>query len=329
MNPTPSDVHVNAPLTQISIAFQQDAANFVADKVFPVVPVAKQSDRYYTYDRGSFNRDEAKKRAPGTESAGGGYNIDNTPTYYADVWAFHEDVSDQVRANADAVINPDRDATEYVTGKLLLKREKQLMSNYFTTGKWTTDITGVASAPSGVQTIQWSDYTSSDPIVDLRRQITLMLQSTGFKPNTLLLGQQVLDALVDHPDVIDRVKYGQTPGSPATVNENTLAAILGINRVMVSCAIENTAAEGQTNAHSFLAGKGALLTYAAPNPGLKTPTGGYTFAWTGLYGAEATGGRIKKFRMDHIESDRIEGEMAFDLKLVAADLGCFFASIVA
>ena len=79
-NPTARDIHVNAPLTNISIAFLQTADTFVASKVFPMVGVSKQSDRYYTYERGDFNRDEMEKRAPGTESAGGGYNIDNTPT---------------------------------------------------------------------------------------------------------------------------------------------------------------------------------------------------------------------------------------------------------
>ena len=42
-NPTASDVHVNRPLTNISIAYTQDASTFVADKVFPNIPVAKQS----------------------------------------------------------------------------------------------------------------------------------------------------------------------------------------------------------------------------------------------------------------------------------------------
>ncbi|MFN9111239.1 MAG: hypothetical protein ACK5XN_14350, partial [Bacteroidota bacterium] len=80
MTPTPGDVHVNAPLTNISIAFLQNAANFVATRVFPNIPVQKQSDRYYVYERGDFNRDEMQLRAPATASAGGGYTLDNTPT---------------------------------------------------------------------------------------------------------------------------------------------------------------------------------------------------------------------------------------------------------
>ena len=55
--PTPGDVHVNTPLTQISIAYLQQQDQFVAAQVCPVIPVAKQSDRYYVYNRGDFFRD--------------------------------------------------------------------------------------------------------------------------------------------------------------------------------------------------------------------------------------------------------------------------------
>src|SRR5690554_4523754 len=97
-NPTPSDVHVNRPLTTMSLAFMQSADGFVADRVFPNIPVMKQSDTYFTYDRGYFNRVEMKKRAPSTESAGGGYAI-GTDSYNAQVYAFHKDIDDQLRAN--------------------------------------------------------------------------------------------------------------------------------------------------------------------------------------------------------------------------------------
>ena len=76
--PTASDVHVNAALSNISIAYMQEASGFVADKVFPIVPVQRQGDRYFVYNRGDLLRSEAQLRAPGTESAGGGFRLDNT-----------------------------------------------------------------------------------------------------------------------------------------------------------------------------------------------------------------------------------------------------------
>lgn len=330
MQPTPGDVHVNQPLTNLSVAFLQEQKNFVADTVFPNVPVEKQSDRFYTYDRGFFNRDEMQQRAPGTESAGSGYTVDNTPTYYAPVYAFHHDVPDQRRANSDSMLQPDREATELVTLKGLIKREKLWVSKYFAASIWTNDYAGVAAAPGANQTLQWSDAAST-PIEDVRAAMSTVLESTGFEPNKLVLGKRVFDKLIDHPDIVDRLKYGQTNGgnAPALANEEILAQIFGVDQVVIMKAIENTAAEGATNAHSFIGGKKALLAYAAPAPGLMVPTAGYTFSWTGYLGAQAMGQRISRFRMEPLKSDRIEIEMAFDQKLISADLGFFWNTIVA
>lgn len=326
--PTQGDVHVNKPLTNISIAFMQNANNFIADKVFPNIPVQQQSDRYYTYDRAFFNRDEMEERAPNAESAGSGYEVDNTPTYYAPVYAYHHDVPDQVRANVDSVIQPDRDATELVTHKALIKREKLWTSKFFGGGLWTNDYDGVSGTPGANETKQWNDAAAT-PIEDVHAAIDTIMESTGFAPNTLVLGRQVWTALKNHPDIIDRVKYGQTAPGTAKMSLNALADLFEVDRILVMSAIENTAAEGATAAHSFIGGKKALLCYAAPSPGLMTPTAGYTFSWNGHLGAGAMGGRVKKFRMEANAADRVEIEMSFDQKLVAADLGFFWDTIVA
>lgn len=326
--PTSSQVHVDQPLTQISIAFLQDARNFVADQVFPKIGVSKQSDRYYTYDRGEFNRDEMALRAPGTESAGSGYSIDNTPTYYCPVYAMHRDIDDQVRANADSVLSLDREAAEYLSHKALIKKEKLWVSKFFAGGLWTGgDLDGVSATPGAGQILQWND-ASSTPIEDVRAGATAILQSTGMMPNTLVLGHEVFAALLDHPDIIDRLKYGQTPGSPAMAGRDSLAALFGVERLFVMRSIENTAAEGVAADHAFIGGKKALLCYSAPQPGLMTPSAGYTFQWTGMAGG-GEGVRVKRMRMEHLESDRVELQMAFDQKLIASDLGYFWDTAVA
>lgn len=329
--PTPGDVHVNAPLTNISVAFLQNPDKFIADKVFPNVPVSKQSDRYYTYDRGFFNRNEMEKRAPGTETKGIGYSVDSTPSYYCDVWGIHHDIPDQVRSNADSVIGPDRDATALVSHQALIRKEVTWASTYFTTGVWTTDITGVSGVPTGAQALKWSDAAST-PIEDIRLGKRTVAQSTGFEPNKLTLGRAVYDTLVDHPDIVDRVKYGgQTPapgGAPAKPSKAALESLFEVEEILVMNGIQNTAKEGQTNSHSFIGGSHALLTYSTPTPGLMVPTAGYTFSWTGYLGASEGGARVQRFRMQNLGSDRVELELAFQQKVVSADLGYFFSGII-
>lgn len=320
MNPTRGDVHVNRPLTNISIAYIQNADNFIAEKVFPNIPVQKQSDRYFKYERADWFRDDAEKRAPGTESAGGGFRIDNTPSYFADVWALHKDVDDQIRANADAPINMDRDATEYVTQQLMLRREKQWAADYFITGIWTTQKQGVAAAPGANQFLQWDD-ASSTPVEDITTTAIDIAKLTGFKPNTLVLSPYVFNTLKNNADILDRIKYTQR----GTVTTDILASLFEVDRVLVAMATSNKAAEGAVDNYDFVVSdKAALLCYSNPSPSILTPSAGYTFSWTGYLGAGTSGNRIKRFRMEELSSDRIEGEMSFDLKLIAADLGAFF-----
>src|SRR3990167_9444422 len=141
--PTAGDSHIDAPLTNVSIAYMQEQGNFIATRVFPWVPVARQSDKYYIFDKNAWLRDQVQLRPPGTEAAGSGYTLSNT-TYYADVWALRKDIDDQTRANSDAPLDPDRNATNWLTLQMLIRREQEFATSAFATGKWGTDKTVTA-----------------------------------------------------------------------------------------------------------------------------------------------------------------------------------------
>lgn len=332
LRPDSSSVYVNTPLTNISVAYQQNPNLFIANQVFPQIPVQRQGDLYWTYAKGDWFRSNAGLRAPATESQGGGWEV-STASFFANVYAVHKDVDDQTRANAVGQFNLDRDATLWVTRDLLTKRDQEFVDTYFTTGVWSgtgtgVDQTGVASGPTANQFVQFNS-AASDPIGVIRPQITAMQEKTGYRPNTLVMGARVFDALIDHADILDRIKYNGGPTNPALINEQTLAALFGIERVVVARSVQNTAALGAADAMSFIAGKHMALLYANQTPSLLQPSAGYIFSWAGLLGGGAFGTRVKRFRMEHLASDRIEAEMAYDMKVVATDLGAFFATAVA
>lgn len=312
--PTSSQVHVDAILTNISVAYMQQQANFVASRVFPIVPVSKQSDKFFTYTKNDWFRDEAQRRADATESAGGGYGL-STDSYQCDVFAFHKDIGDQTRANADAPIQVDREAAEFVTSRLMLKMETQFVSTFFKTGVWGTDNT-----PSNL----WSDYTSSDPLNDVENAKRAILATTGFEPNTLLLGYDVFKTLKNHPDLVDRIKYT----SSQVITEGLMASLFDVPRVMVAKAVKATNNEGGTAAYDFTHGKNALLCYSAPSAGLLQPSAGYVMSWTGV--SQGLGQTIgtSRIRMEQFKADRIESEVSFDMKVIGADLGYFFSAVV-
>ena len=313
--PTQSSVHVDAILTNISVAYFQQNQNFIATRVFPVVPVSKQSDKFFTYTKNDWFRDEAQRRADATESAGGGYNL-STDSYQADVYAFHKDIGDQTRANADAPINVDREAAEFVTSRIALKMETHFVSNFFTTSIWGTD-----STPTNL----WSDYTSSDPIGDIETGKRTILSTTGYEPNTLVLGYDTFIQLKNHPDLVDRIKYT----SSNVLTEDVMASLFGVPRVMVAKSVKATNNEGAAGAYAFNYGKNALLTYAAPSAGLLQPSGGYIMSWTGVWGGLSQTVGVSRMRMEQFKADRIEAEVAFDMKVIGTDLGYFFSACVA
>lgn len=313
--PSRSTVHVDSVLTNISVAYIQDQNNYIASRVFPVIPVDKQSDLYFTYDKNAWFRDEAQRRAPATESAGSGYGV-STATYTADVFAFHKDVDDQTRANSDSPLNPDADATRFVTSRLLLKKEKQWAADFFVTGVW-----GTSTTPSAL----WDNYSTSDPIDDIETGKQTILTNTGFMPNTLVLGYPVFRQLKNHPDIVDRIKYT----SSENITTAMLARLFEVENVYVAMGTNATNNEGETAAYSLIQGKHALLCYSNPNPGLLAPSAGYTFTWRGVGGAFGSEVGVSRIPMPLVKADRIEAEMAWDNKLVATDLGYIFIDAVA
>ncbi len=319
--PTSVSVHVNRPLTDLSIAFVQEAENFVATQVFGVVPVDKQGNKFFTYDREFFLRAESEKRAPGSETASRGFEV-STSSYFCDEWGVHDIVDPQISRNADTPLQPERDLATVLTQDILIRREKQFQTNFFTTSLWNADTT-----PSTT----W-DNDASTPVSDVKTRNRTMLTNTGRMANRFLQGAKVFDDLTEHPDILDRIKHAAGPGNPATANETTLAMVFGVERVLVARAVENTAAEGATVSTSFINGaRNALLVHAPPNPGLMIPAAGYVFSWTGLLGGNAAAPQIRRIPKDDIASGavKIEAKAAFDMNLVSSLLGEFFSNATA
>jgi Phage major capsid protein E len=327
------DVHVNIPLTNLSEAIIQAEDRFIEDEVFPVVPVPNKSNLYYIFRYGDFYRTDAIQRAPGSETPAVGYAL-QTDTYVCVPWGVHFDIDDQIRSNADSILDLDMAATRRCILDLLIRRETDWASNFFTTGKWTGSSTGSDITPAAT----W-DLVNSTPIEDIRAQTYAVIQATGLDPQVFVAGALTHKRLVDHPDIIDRIKYTQR----GIVTEDLLAAFFEVDKYLVLKAIKATNQEvpaqpktgttttgGPAVATSFIAGgKNALLVYSPSAPGLMVPASGYNFAWTGYLGANAYGGVIRKFRMEALRSDRVEAEIAFAHKQVAAILGVFFSNAVA
>ena len=321
---TPSDVHVDVPLTNLTIAYMQAAENFVADKVFPMVSVSKQSDKYYKYSREGLRDGDVTILAPRTEVNRVGMAL-STDSYFADVRGLGMDFDEQTLANEDTALELRSQGANVLMEKIMIDREVRWASAFFSAGIWGTDIT-----PGNL----WSDYTNSTPIVDVTTgRRTMQLASGGYKPNTMVVGKEVRDVLINHPDILARLNGGSTVANPALITDAKLAEIFEVENFYVMEAVRNTAAEGVTDAFGFIGGKNALLTYTPSTMGLRTPGAGAIFCWDSIPGVSGMGITVESFSDDALKrqqiAELIQVKSSDDMKLIGSEMGYFFEACVA
>jgi len=324
--PDVNDVHVNALLTQMSIAHMNKEENFIADKLFPLVGVDKQSDLFLIYTRGDFfqGSEDAQSmrallRAPGTRAPVAGYGFSNSP-YFCQNFAIGVEIPDELRANADAIFQLDNEATKLATQIQMIRRERAWAVDFMTSGIWGTSVAGTTDF------VKWSDYGGSDPFTDLETGLDTVEGATGVRPNKLAMGAIVWRRLKHHPDLVDRVSGGATTGNPALATRQLLAQILEVDEVLVGRASYRSSAEGASLTMARIFDDDALLLFAEPTPGLMSPSGGVTFYWRPL-----TGGGLqfmRKYRMDPERKDVAENHSYVDQVVTEAQSGYFLGDCV-
>lgn len=313
-----SDVYVSQPLTNVSVSWRADTSEYISTRAFPVVRVKQQSAKYWEIPKGAWFRSAAQKRGRGQESALTEFLVESKDAYYCDLFSLATLIDDRDRANAGTIFELDKPATEFLTGQIELKKEQEFITNHFTTGKWTTDVT---------PTVKW-DQSAATIFADIRAGSSTMKNLTGKRPTKAIFQEHVWDVVQDMPDLVDRIKGASNNNDPAKVTTEQVATILGLDEVLIAGASSNTAKEGLADSFSLLAGKHVLLLHTPKTPAPMTPSAGYTFVWTDLYGVGPEGERVAKMREDKKRSDLIEAEGNWDHKLMSADLGVLIHDVL-
>jgi hypothetical protein len=303
-NPTEGDVHTDAVLSGVSVMYQND--DYIADLVMPVVPVKKESDLYYTYTR-NWRLPEAL-RAAGAEASEVEWNV-STDTYSCLEYALKDMIPDRVRANADNPLDMDVDTTENLVSLIQMLREKRVADIVFAGGNH-----GSTSALTGAN--RWNDYAGSDPIGNVRTAKATVHAASAKIPNTMIVGKQVHDKLLDHPDILERIKYTQR----GVVTEDILAKLFEVDRYIIGKALYDSSTVDASEALTYLWGKSVALIYAEPSPGLKKVSYGYQF--------QSRGFRTKKWRVEGRDGDFIESGEIRDEKVVASACGYLYTTVV-
>ena len=318
--PTGSDMHVDVPLTNLTIGYRN--SGYIADDIFPVINVEKQSDLFYIWEKDYWFRNYVQQRAPGTEYPEAEIDI-ASDSYFTPIYNLAYPINDEDWENADEQLELESTAAEWLADQFVMNREDYMVNNFFKTGVWGKDITGVSSAPGTNQFRQWNDYANSDPEKDMREMIREIQKKTGIKPNKFIMGPEVMDVLKEHSKLVEKYKYSQI----SILDESEVMEAMRAPMITVGEAIMNTADEGSDFSGSFMWGKNACLMYVAPGPGRRVASAGYTFMWDVGTGSGAQV-RIESVRDELRDRDLKRGKHAFVHKVTGKDLAVFFGAAV-
>jgi hypothetical protein len=270
------DLHVDQNLTQVAINYRPK--NLIADKIAPIVKVAKQSDYYPVWSQADIMRVENANRARGAE-ANKITRAVSSGTYYAENYALKTDLTLEDRVNMDAAFVTELRAgrARFLTGKMGLVWESRV-ANQVTSGSNVGSYTAVASA--------WTDYTTgnSDPVGMIWTGIDVVQDTTGYRPNAILMGSLAWRNFRKHADVIDLLHGDSGQGKPRYASRDQAAQLFEVDKFLVGEAFSNTSDEGQSTALSPIWGDHVLIYYVPEMPTVEEPSFMYTFRWaaTGL-----------------------------------------------
>lgn len=310
---TGRDLHVDRLLSNMAIGFTENAT--IAGTIAPVVTVEKQGDRYTVFSRADAFRTEDAKRSPGTEANKISRSV-SSDTYYAQNYALKYPVTIEDRENADPVFRQRliNDAASYVSRKLALGWEQRVATLVFNAAN--------VGSSSGVDSA-WSAASASNPIGDIQQALDNVQDSTGTRPNRLVMGLKAWRSLRRNDQILNRL-FGQNNGGGfATTGQ--VAGLLEVESILVGQAFYNSAEEGLAENLLPLWGDSVLGYYVPSAPSRDEPSFMYSFRW-------ATGGLPNMQAERHpfdpkTKSEEVEIGYYQQEKITGAEYGFLIAAV--
>ena len=270
--PQPKDMYADKQLTNVSVKFSNrlNEMGFLADKIFPIVNVDKDTGIYFEFDKANLRVPSNTKRTGRARASEVDYDIIERTYGPLDDHAVEHFISRRVLDNYDQPLEPRSNAVEMLTEVMQLEKEEALATTLSDTAVLTQNTTLSGTA-------QFSDYTNSDPFLKIQTGIDAVNLNSLRMPNTMFMGYEVWSKLMNHPDLIERIKY-QGLGMVTKETFLKLFSDSGITNLWVGNTKKNSAKEGQADSLGYVWGKHLWLAYVEPNAKLEAPTLGYTLS---------------------------------------------------
>jgi hypothetical protein len=309
--PKVNEVHIDAAISSVLLGYHPQG--MIAEKIFPIVSVKKESDKYYEWNKGeAFRVPDTTLRADGTRSKTLGFSL-TTSAYLAEEYALNCEITDRQKDNADSVINLRSSKSKRVKDILMLDQEIRVATLLTTQANWAS--TNRVQL-SGTQ--QWNnaayDNTVAASMIESRVDVAkeaVRTQTGGYEPNTVIIPSAVAKIIKKDSKVRDLIKYTH---ADLLVDGDLPPKLWGM-KVMIPKASKNTNVEGNaTQTLTDVWGKHVVLLYVPESAALDEFSCGYIFRVSN--GAHTPWG-ARTWREEAEKKEVIEVEVCQDEKLVS------------
>lgn len=293
---------VDPVLTTIARGYSNN--EFIADKLFPFVTVEKEAGKIPVFGKESFRVYDTERaiRAESNEMLSFGIATVDFVTTEHDL-AYPIDY----REIREAEIDLKTRATEITTEAIRLKHEK-------IAADLAQDDTLYPASNKEIITTDKFNNANTDVVEIIEEKKSALRAIIGKRPNTIVMGALVYDALKNHPKIIERVKFSQI----GVITLDLLKAIFDVPNIYVGESVFSD--DGVT--FSDIWKDNVILAYVTNPSGMATtpyePCFGYTLrlrdypivdTW------EENGGKITKVRTTDNFAVKIVGiESAYLIK---------------
>lgn len=262
-------LHVDQHLSNMAINYRP--AGFVADRIFPTVPVPHQSDTYVIFEQADLFRRENTRRSRGGE-ANKLHSRVSSAAFFCQNFALKADVTIEDRANADPLF-----VQQFEEGKVMRVQDALFLD-------WEVRVASKVTSGSNVGSYAmvhsaWSDHAASDPIKDVMSAIDVVELSTGYRPNRVLFSGTAWRHFRRNDKVVSLVANPARTGSTGAYPSVDQVQQLLETQIIVGNAWNNAADEAQGMSLQQVWGDHAVVYYAPDQPSLDTPSFGYNFRW--------------------------------------------------
>lgn len=242
------------PLDGLSIKQVVDAKQCIADEVFTPVYCDKSEVKVYQYDTSHMKEVEtrASSKAKAKKVDFGVF----TSTRALELHKLAGDVDPKDEANADeAVADQEMDQAENIMARLLIKRERLMVTAVSTTASYPSALVRSLSAGG-----TWAD-ADGNPEADVSAIREAVWAQCGSVPNALAIGWLGLQKLKQSPALKARLHYS----SSKMLTDEELKALFGIEHLHVCSARYDSAAKGATPVTAEIWDDFALLYVKNPS----------------------------------------------------------------